>query len=98
MINNHKLYHNICVHTGDNKIVVEMRDHPCFCIECSQRNYANCTQKITVGSWKATSMNIKAIPKVFEKVPVEMQEITQFYYGAILQGEDTIIVGLVMNY
>ena len=97
MINNHKLYHNICVHTGDNKIVVEMRDHPCFCIECSQRNYANCPQKITVGSWKATSMSIKAIPKVFETVPVEIQEITKFYYGAILQGEDTFIVGLVMK-
>jgi hypothetical protein len=74
-----------------------MRDHPCFCIECSQRNYAECTQKITVGSWKATSMRIKAIPKVFETVPVEVQQITKFYYGAILQGEATIIVGLVVK-
>jgi hypothetical protein len=74
-----------------------MRDHPCFCIECSQRNYAECTQKLTVGSWKATSMSIKAIPKVFETVPVEVQEITKFYCGVILQGEDTIVVGLVVK-
>jgi hypothetical protein len=68
-----------------------MRDHPCFCTECSQRNYANFTQKITVGSWKATSMSIKAIPKVYEAVPVEVQEIKKFYYGAILHGEETIV-------
>ena len=42
-------------------------------------------------------MSIKAIPKVFETVPVEVQEITKFYYGAILQGEDTIVVGLVVK-
>jgi hypothetical protein len=42
-------------------------------------------------------MRIKAIPKVFETVPVEVQQITKFYYGAILQGEATIIVGLVVK-
>jgi hypothetical protein len=42
-------------------------------------------------------MSIKATPRVFETVPVEVQEITKFYYGAILQGEDTIVVGLVVK-
>ena len=74
-----------------------MRDHPWFGMECSHRNHSSCTQKITVGSWKAISMTLKAIPKVFENVPVEVREITKVYYGVILQGKEIIVVGLVVK-
>lgn len=73
-----------------------MRDHPCFCTSCSSRNYGDCSQKETVGQWKATTMTLKTIPKVYDVVPVSVQKVTKFYYKTILQGEQTSIVAMVM--
>ena len=42
-------------------------------------------------------MTLKAIPKAFEVVPESIKGITKFYHGAILQEEETIIVGIMMK-
>lgn len=80
----------------EGKVAVEIRDHPCFCAECSHRNYEDCSQKETVGQWNATTMTLKVIPKVYDTVPENVKNITKFYYGTILQSEQTSIVGMVM--
>ena len=74
-----------------------MRDHPCFCSSCSTRNYSDCSHKETVGQWKATTMTLKTIPKVYDVVPVSVQKVTKFYYGTILQGEQTSIVAMMLT-
>lgn len=87
----------LTANVDQNKVHVEMRDLPCFCEQCSQRNYTGCTQKLTVGSWKSTAMTLKVIPKAFDVVPESIKGITKFYHGAILQEEETIIVGIMMK-
>ena len=42
-------------------------------------------------------MTLKVIPKALEVVPESIKGITKFYHGAILQEEETIIVGIMMK-
>ena len=55
------------------------------------------TQIPTVGCWKLTAMTLKTIPKAYNVVPESIKGITKFYHGAILQEEETIIVGIMMK-
>jgi hypothetical protein len=74
-----------------------MRDHPCFCEPCRNRDSEGCTQKHTVGCWKPITMTKKKNLKVFDSVPPSLRDITKFFDGLILQNDRTIIVGLLMT-
>jgi hypothetical protein len=81
---------------GD-KCTMYMRDHPCFCEPCRNRDSEGCKQKHTVGCWKPIKMTKKTNQKVFDSVPSSQREITKFFDGLILQNDRTIIVGLSMT-
>ena len=74
-----------------------MRDHPCFCEPCRNRDSERCTQKHTVGCWKPIKMTKKINQKVYDCVPLSQRDITKFFDGLILQNDRTIIVGLSMT-
>ena len=74
-----------------------MRDHPCFCEGCSVQDYDACSHKMTVGTWKSTTMTLKVIPKVYDQVPENLTEVTRFFDGAIRQSDPTIIIGLLLT-
>ena len=74
-----------------------MRDHPCFCEPCRNRDSDGCTQKQTVGCWIPTKMTKKCNPKVYDCVPPSLRDITKFFDGLIFQNDRTIIVGLSMT-
>lgn len=74
-----------------------MRDHPCFCVLCRVKKYEECTQKHTVGQWKAINMTMKPIPKVCDSVVPSLHAVIKFFEGLTLQNDTTVIVGLVMT-
>jgi hypothetical protein len=74
-----------------------MRDHPCFCEPCRNRDSERCTQKHTVGCWKPIKITKKINQKVYNCVPLSQRDITKFFNGLILQNDRTIIVGLSMT-
>lgn len=81
----------------DDKCVVQMRNHPCNCIECRQRNYQACEYVDTVGTWVPTTMTRKSIPKVYDEVTENLLPVTKFFHGAILQSNPIIILGIMMK-
>jgi hypothetical protein len=82
---------------ADNKCVVQMRNHPCFCSQCRDRNYAECRYVDIVGSWVSTTMTRKVIPKVYDEVPADLVAVTKFFHGAILQRDPIILLGIILR-